>query len=613
VSVIIGDEVFMNNERSKYKLIDLFAGAGGLSNGFEQTGRFEVVGAVEINNAAVQTYVKNHNENEDIIIKPKNHSISDIVNINFTEFLNNKGISGSETIVIGGPPCQGFSNANRQKNYLISGNNQLVKEYARAIEEIKPIAFLMENVKGMSSEIHKFFVTESADSTNFLYSSEEHLSKITKHRKVKEGNQEIWKDDSIILIKTEYLELKCVFKKIKELDITEPIIGINKLFSRMKKIRNESKKASTFKLKTEKEIKEITQLITYLEERLKCNLIVDLEITSILTQAIDVFKEIKDKAMNKENILDGIGPLIDLNQFLNHLKEMKDEKIIERKPLHISFMDERIEAKAYVKSYNVVEYLTEFFTYLGYDIDYKVLNASNFGVPQNRERFMILGLKKDKLNQKKVELPDKLDNLDILFTTGDAISDLEHIPPQHKVNSEPVKYDVNKQVTPLQKYYRSTNDDEKIYNHVNTDSREMSLKRFKAIKQVEGKNFHSLSKELKDNTYSDSTRTQNTIYLRLNYNQSSPTVMNVRKSMWNHPKTAVALSIREAARLQSFKDNFIFRGTKDQQYQQVGNAVPPLLARGVAETILKLFGDKPKILILDELNITYLQEGAPKV
>ena len=53
--------------------------------------------------------------------------------------------------------------------------------------------------------------------------------------------------------------------------------------------------------------------------------------------------------------------------------------------------------------------------------------------------------------------------------------------------------------------------------------------------------------------------------------------------MWNHPKNAVAISIREVARLQSFRDNFKFCGTKDQQYQQIGNAVPPLMARAIAE------------------------------
>ena len=72
--------------------------------------------------------------------------------------------------------------------------------------------------------------------------------------------------------------------------------------------------------------------------------------------------------------------------------------------------------------------------------------------------------------------------------------------------------------------------------------------------------------------------------------------------MWNHPKNAVSLSIREAARLQSFRDNFVFHGTKDQQYQQIGNAVPPLLARAVAEKMLELLGEKPAHSIQEEFN-----------
>jgi len=62
--------------------------------------------------------------------------------------------------------------------------------------------------------------------------------------------------------------------------------------------------------------------------------------------------------------------------------------------------------------------------------------------------------------------------------------------------------------------------------------------------------------------------------------------------MWIHSKKDRALSIREAARLQSFPDSFEFAGTKDQQYQQIGNAVPPMLARVIAEKVLNLIGDK---------------------
>ena len=64
--------------------------------------------------------------------------------------------------------------------------------------------------------------------------------------------------------------------------------------------------------------------------------------------------------------------------------------------------------------------------------------------------------------------------------------------------------------------------------------------------------------------------------------------VNVRKSMWIHPNLNRAISVREAARLQSFPDSFVFVGTKDSQYQQVGNAVPPMLARAIALQIAKI-------------------------
>ena len=63
-------------------------------------------------------------------------------------------------------------------------------------------------------------------------------------------------------------------------------------------------------------------------------------------------------------------------------------------------------------------------------------------------------------------------------------------------------------------------------------------------------------------------------------------MVNVRKSMWVHPELDRAISIREAARLQTFPDSFVFEGTKDSQYQQIGNAVPPFLANAIANSIV---------------------------
>lgn len=127
--------------------------------------------------------------------------------------------------------------------------------------------------------------------------------------------------------------------------------------------------------------------------------------------------------------------------------------------------------------------------------------------------------------------------------------------------------------------------------HVSTATREVAKARFAALK--EGQNFHDLGSDLKT-TYSNADRTQNTIYMRLKYDDPSGTVVNVRKSMWVHPELDRAISIREAARLQTFPDTFIFEGSKDSQYQQVGNAVPPFLSNAIARSLVKALDAEKK-------------------
>ena len=117
-----------------------------------------------------------------------------------------------------------------------------------------------------------------------------------------------------------------------------------------------------------------------------------------------------------------------------------------------------------------------------------------------------------------------------------------------------------------------------LKNHIITNTREIAMERFRSLKQ--GQNFHALDDALKTNTY-----TQGTIYLRLDYDAPSSIVVNVRQSMWVHPTLDRAISVREAARLQTFPDSFVFCGSKDKQYQQVGNAVPPIMAKAIAKKL----------------------------
>ena len=306
------------NGNIEYKVVDLFAGAGGLSNGFEQTGKFKVIGAVEINNAAVKTYIENHDNNQEIIIRSNNEKVSDITQINFGEFLRNKNIPRDQIIIIGGPPCQGFSNANRQKNYLISGNNQLVKEYVRAIEEIRPVAFLMENVKTMSSEVHKFFVTEHEEDSKFAYSSLTYLQAIMDDCGEKIDN--LVREDEILLIDSTNLELEEVFRKIIEFDLKKPIIESKLLISRLRSIERKSRKSTEVRLNKSNEVKEVELLIELLESLLNNNIFSRLNISELIGGSVEILQGIICSNVKSEIIKTKIRPLLDLNEFLLHYK-----------------------------------------------------------------------------------------------------------------------------------------------------------------------------------------------------------------------------------------------------------------------------------------------------
>lgn len=128
----------------KYKMVDLFAGCGGLSLGMEQAG-FTPWFVNEIVETFCNTYKRNHTLSND------HYFVGDINELN--EHLNEYEEYLSDiTLVCGGPPCQGFSMANRQR-ILDDPRNQLYKAYLTFLKKVRPKFFVMENVKGMSNKI----------------------------------------------------------------------------------------------------------------------------------------------------------------------------------------------------------------------------------------------------------------------------------------------------------------------------------------------------------------------------------------------------------------------------------------------------------------------------
>ena len=348
----------------KKKAVDIFSGAGGLSIGAEMAGISTIL-AVEYDKYAAKSFQKNHKKAK-VLNK-------DIRNVNPLEYIDE-----SPFILMGGPPCQGFSIANTKTRNLDNPNNWMFKEYFRFLKDLNPEWFLFENVEGFKSfENGKF--------------------------------------------------------------------------------------------------------------------------------ALDIENKFKE---------------------------------------------------------------------LGYTTNSSILTASDFGVPQKRNRFFIVG------NKNGIKFDFKDLRKKSIVTVGEALSDL----PKKLSNGEQREictYTKKADTLYLKMMRQKSNSPTQ---NIVTRNKDYVIERYKYIEP--GKNWQSIPKELMSN-YSSTKNMHSGIYKRLDPKEPSVVIANYRKSMLIHPYEDRGLSLREAARLQSFPDHFIFEGPLSYQQQQIGNAVPPLLSKVILEKILE--------------------------
>ena len=220
------------------------------------------------------------------------------------------------------------------------------------------------------------------------------------------------------------------------------------------------------------------------------------------------------------------------------------------------------------------ERIYDLFQERGYYVNHKILDAVDFGVPQKRKRNFFVITKSKQFNF------DRLKEIDCKTTVKEAIGDLYQL--EHQSNSD------NKSDVPLtkyQEYLRNTSG--LLSNHDIRYPAEKVQHRISFVPQ--GGNWRDVPKELwpteRNNRHSSA-------YKRLCENEASVTIdTGNNHSNYFHPLYNRLPTVREAARLQSFPDSFIFEGNRSEQYRQVGNAVPPLLAKAIAEG-LKEFLDE---------------------
>ena len=202
---------------------------------------------------------------------------------------------------------------------------------------------------------------------------------------------------------------------------------------------------------------------------------------------------------------------------------------------------------------------------LGYNVEYRILLASDYGVPQKRSRIVFVGLRDGNFD---FEIPKNP-----VVTTEMAISDLPSL--ENEFGQDFVKYS-NLPQNSFQELMRKGSNG--IQGHV-------AAKHSEKVKEIishvpDGGNYKNLPDEFIN------TRNFHVAWTRFPSNKPAPTIDTGHRHHFHYLYNRVP-TVRECARLQSFPDRFIFLGNKTQQFRQVGNAVPPLMAQSIAEHLLK--------------------------
>ncbi|WP_027340701.1 DNA cytosine methyltransferase [Halonatronum saccharophilum] len=466
----------------KYKTVDLFCGAGGFSKGFEMSDKFNIFKAYDVNEEALKTYNVNH-QGEGI-----NYDITGKV----PEYLKDRSID----VLIGSPPCQGFSDAKGSRK-LEDERNNLVFHFIRWVREIQPKVVVMENVEGILTISDNFLkeVEDEYDKSGYVVKYDVLNSKdfgVPQKRK------------RAIFIATKK-DMTCP-------SLPRPITG--------------------------------KQLNLFNDKQLfKSHITVGDAISDLPKSNIDS-NEILDYKLNSQNKYQRIMRRYSKKVY-NHIAKSPREKdmfIVEKIPEGKMYRSTRFGNK-YV---GVWDLFKDEFTF---------------------EQRLILwfiarhrGRKAYKLEKKSG--PDYIPENKIIESLKNR-----------KVLQEAINYGFKELI-------------EQKFSITIKDIRSLKESGWLRKKEKEGITAYDLNSK-------SGIRPR---YMRLNRGDQSNTILttdfNAREKL--HPFENRGLSLREGARIQSFPDDFIFEGEFDAIATQIGNAVPPLMAKAIAEHIIQFLEKRQK-------------------
>lgn len=611
--------------RHGVKYLDLFAGAGGFSEGFMQAYTqdkyYDFRLASDINENCELTHRVRYNK---MLGLDTDFLCQDIMEDSFLPNLLQK-LHGQEIDVItGGPSCQSFSLAGRRKK--LDKRDDLFYHYLKVIKALRPKYFIMENVKGILTK------DEGRIKERIL----REIRSIVDDMKMGE----------LLTFLNDYLKprmnaslFSCLSLKISmETSIADMEKLYDAYFSNLdQQLKNVTKHLPYSISKSSTSVNTIRHGLLLLRDKEQRNEIRK-QVIQLKTAAhvdndtfVDAYNAIIE-TVSDENILDNILTAVDavvqmgsgceedaqaLKTSLEILTSTFDECIdfvrerLSDDPKRLGFLENLLKG---IRLYNIGEPL--------------VLLSSNYGVPQNRERVVFIGCRNDQdliteipatvKDEDKVKVYEALWDLNMVgngevatkYTTPTLIKEYEPSKRLRGVQGEPEEngHLFSEWSKEGRLGHRFTFDEEPFYVlslkdlNVNGAHQHMELFNHQTSKQNETvrerlqiiakhKDYDEAKAELKEKGLESQKRN----YVVLNPLGQSPTVCTMPDD-FIHYSAYRPMTVREMARLQSFDDSFVFQGKRQTggnnrqkeipQYTLVGNAVPPLMARAIADTIL---------------------------
>lgn len=611
--------------KTPIKFIDLFAGAGGISEGFLQAYTddkyFQFVLASDINSNCELTHRVRYNYqlglNTEFITE-------DVMSETFLSHLIEKIGNQEIDVVTGGPSCQSFSLGGRRKKY--DKRDNLFMHYLKVIRKLRPKYFVMENVSGiLTKDKGKFkdavmteiksiiddkevprlldFLEKTPMKSEFIHSC---IVAKVKMELADDSQEEQCRNDFIQLIETQY---KSLTKQIA--------YRTSKSDRNVNTIRH-----GLILLRRTKEREAIINAI--IQE--KTEAYVD---NDFFVKAMDKFIEFIDDDAIIKNIREAFGRIEDFEDYQEDVSELVD--MIGLFPLSLDecftlikeYSEENVEKKLNDLTKDIRLYQ------IGAPI---VVNASDYGVPQNRERVLFIGCRKDQ---------DLIESIPATISTKDKVTVYEAIADIDIINNgeektEYEKVEINTSYSELMRHRKADSSISKgrgsalysdwcrkgrlgfrfnmertpfyvknqedlnagivtdgyhLYNHQTSQQNDEVKNRLEIIVK-HGEYNDACKAELREKGVMSNKRN----YTVLNPKGQSPTVVTMPDD-FIHYSACRSMTVREMARLQSFDDSFVFQGKRTTggemrkkdipQYTLVGNAVPPLMAKAIGDVILK--------------------------